>query len=214
MTIIAQAIDQPVITTYDTLQSDVASWLHRTDLGAQIPRFIALAEARIKALLWARQQDTVTVLPTVAGVAYVQLPADFLRVRALSIPDVVPQLSYVPPLDYQRDNYAGTSNAPHTYTIIGDRMYLGPKPDAAYGIEFAYQAFFRALSDVNQSNALLAKWPNLYLWATCAEGAKFCRDLESFQAFEASFGAALDAINQSEWNAPGALTVRADSKVC
>lgn len=44
---------------YATLQSTIADWLHRTDLTAQIPGFIELAEERINRALRVRQMETV-----------------------------------------------------------------------------------------------------------------------------------------------------------
>lgn len=210
MTIIAQALDQPSIANYITLQDDVAAWLHRTDLGAQIPRFIALAEDRIKARLWASIQDVAATLETVAGEGAIARPADFLHMRALSIPGLVSCITYVTPEQMSACYRQGNSATPRVYTLIGEEIHLGPVPDAVYPLAITYQARFLPLSDLHPTNALLAKWPNLYLWATCAEGAKFLRDLDAYQAFESSFDAALDAINKAEWNAPGALTVRTD----
>lgn len=202
------------LDTYDNLKLALADWMHRADLTGAIPDYIGLAEARIKALLWRPNEDQVTDLLTAAGVAYVSLPAGFLHARSLSIPNVMPVLAYVTPADYASRNYVGNSAGPREYTLMDGKIYLGPLPDRVYPLHLVYQGTFTPLSPLNQSNSLLAKWPNLYLWAALAEAASYCEDADKAARYEAKFRDALAGINQSEANGPGLLTITTDTRAC
>ena len=70
-------------TNYSELQTEVASWLDRSDLTAQIPAFIQLAEARINRKLRVRAMETV-VQHTMVGLSKrIALPTDYLQMRGL-----------------------------------------------------------------------------------------------------------------------------------
>ncbi len=62
------------ITTYTELQAAIASWLNRGDLTAQIPDFIALAEADINAQFDIRSIETDQALTAVVSSRFVPLP--------------------------------------------------------------------------------------------------------------------------------------------
>ena len=71
------------LSTYSELQTEIASWLDRSDLTAQIPTFIKLAEARINRTLRVRAMETV-VQHTMVGLSKrIALPSDYLQMRGL-----------------------------------------------------------------------------------------------------------------------------------
>ena len=55
------------ITTYATLQTAIANFLARSDLTAQIPDFITMAEARMNRELETRAQEKRSTATLVAG---------------------------------------------------------------------------------------------------------------------------------------------------
>ena len=65
------------ITTYTDLQAGIANFLARSDLSAQIPDFITLAEARLSRELETRSQEKRSVANLVVGDEYIYLPSDF-----------------------------------------------------------------------------------------------------------------------------------------
>ena len=65
------------ITTYSELQTAVANWLKRSDLTANIPDFIRLAEVRIKSLLDLMDLEVTAGLTVTQNSDTVALPADF-----------------------------------------------------------------------------------------------------------------------------------------
>lgn len=193
------------LTNYAELQESVASWMHRTNLTGNIPEFVTLAEARIKAILQAELQGKSGVLSTVNGQNYVTLPSDLLRAHSLSIPNTAPSIEYVTPDQLGATYFEGDVGIPSKYTIIGDRVYFGPTPDRVYSVFCVYQAEVPALTDLAPTNTLLTKWPNVYLWAILTEAAEYCRDREAQTSFNNRFGEAISAVNIIEWHKGGPL---------
>ena len=68
------------LANYTDLLASVASYLHRSDLTANIPDFVVLAEARISRDLRIRKQITTTNLTSVAGTKTLALPSDWLEI--------------------------------------------------------------------------------------------------------------------------------------
>lgn len=203
------------IDTYAALQASIAGWIHRTDLTALLPDFITLTEKRITTLLKARASESVTTISTVAGVATAALPASLLGIDSLSIDNVAPAIEYLPPgayfAHYPDVSYSG---APRHYTIVGEQIFFGPVPDAAYTIKCAMRASVVPLSDAAPTNALLAKWPNVYLYGALVEATDWTKDLEANAKYEGRFQEAIDGINKTDWHAGGPMRVRTDVRMC
>ena len=70
-------------TSYSTLKTKIGEYLARTDLDAQIPDFIRLAEERLRRDLRIRQMLKVATATTTADDSTVSLPADFLAMKDL-----------------------------------------------------------------------------------------------------------------------------------
>ena len=73
------------IATYTDLQTSIANFLARSDLTAQIPDFIALAEATMSRELETRSQEKRATANTVSGNEYLSLPTDLREVREVKL---------------------------------------------------------------------------------------------------------------------------------
>ena len=71
------------IGTYSELQTAVANWLDRSDLGSRIPEFITLSEARINRLLRVRLMENVKVISLISGSKRYPIPSDYLQLRTI-----------------------------------------------------------------------------------------------------------------------------------
>lgn len=199
------------LDTYPGLTASIADWMHRTNLAGVIPDCITLAEARIKALLKLRLQSVTATLPTVAGTDYATMPTDLLHVRSLSLPNVRPALTYVSPDKFNTDFADGRSAQPYRYTIIGDRIYFGPVPDAVYSATLVYEAKFLPLTADAPVNAVLTNWPNVYLWGALKEAANYSRNTELELKMDGDFLRAIEQANILDWDTPGTLRMRTDT---
>lgn len=199
------------LDSYTNLQAEIADWMHRNDLTGRIPTFITLAEARIKAMLELRLQSMTGTLNMVLGQSTAPAPTGLINVRSLSIPNVRPAITYVTPAKYSSAFGDARSGQPYNYTIVGDLMYFGPVPDAAYAANIAYEAEVIPLSDTTQSNIVLEKWPNVYLWGALKEAAKFSRNKAFEDSCDADFILAIDVANKLEWHSGGPMRMRVDT---
>lgn len=157
------------LANYADLQASIANWLSRTDLGAVIPDFIALAESSI--MTDVRLRPTVTTLATVANQAHVALPADWLEfvyVKYNSDP-----LRYIAP-DVLRQNNLLTGDLAH-YSVEGERLLLNPTPTSVLTLGVSYHAKLAALS-ATPTNWLLTAHPDVYLFKSMAMAYAYLQD--------------------------------------
>lgn len=156
------------ITDYTTLKAAIVRRLHRSDLTAQIPDYIALAEARFARDLRVRAMEAVGTVVFAAGDASKALPADFLELRSISLDSAVPvDMRYVTPQEIVLP--ASDNGQSYYYTIIGDDLYLAPVPDGGATVRIVYYARPAALSDANPANALLTAACDVYLYGALLE---------------------------------------------
>lgn len=196
--------------TYADLKISVATWLHRTDLTAMIPDFIALAEARLSADLDTRAMESRSTLTATSGNAWLTLPADLLEVRRLTVAtDPVRVLEYAAPDQITHDFNSGVTGIPNAYAVIGTQIQLAPTPDAAYDFELSYWQRIPALSNSNTSNWLLVASPACYLYGALCEAAPYMQDDERIAVWEGKYKQAVDDVNAIDWYSGSTMRVRA-----
>ncbi|HEX2726551.1 MAG TPA: hypothetical protein VHN20_12085 [Beijerinckiaceae bacterium] len=160
------------LSTSSDLQAAVADWLARADLGASIPDFVRLAEARLNLLLRCREMTASATLAPAAGICV--LPADFVEALAAvanagpsAVLEAVP-LSWG---DAQFPTYP--TGTPRYYALYGASLKTYPQSSATVTL-----TYLQALPPLaaNASNWLLAKAPGAYLYGALLEAAPFLDD--------------------------------------
>ena len=200
------------LTNYNELCNAVATWLHRDDLSASIPDFVALAEARLNRHLRMRQQMTTDTLAAVAGTATIVLPTDWLQTHRLRLVSPDKPIEFLTGALFEAKYRAADTGAPSHFTVEGASLVLGPKPDAAYSIDAVYFASIPALSASASSNWLLTAHPGLYLFAALAESAPFIGQDQRLAMWEAKYAAELQSAMDADRKARAsgsALRIRA-----
>lgn len=186
------------ITTYAELQTAVANWLHRDDLTAIIPDFIALAESRINCDLQANVKETDATLVTVIGQDYSALPTDFVSPIALNVLYSVGSVQEdVPQFLPQFLNVSTAQSAPYQWAISGDVISYGQPLDQAYTIIFRYLGKF-ALSATATTNWLLTNHPDVYLWGSLLEAAIYAQDNDNMSLYGGKFENSLKFVKRKE----------------
>jgi hypothetical protein len=197
------------ITNYAELQSSVANWLNRSDLTANIPDFITLAEAQMSTDLKTRSMETKVNLATVAGTKTVALPTDMLEMRRLQVVGTYNQpLSYRSPDELSIDYASNQSAQPIVFTVVGGNIELAPIPDAVYSLELTYQQRIPALSDLNTTNWLLTNWPNAYLYASLLAAMPFIMNDARLATWAQLYSQAVEGINGVDWYSGSTMKVR------
>lgn len=180
--------------TFATLKTDVADYLHRTDLTAKMAGFIALAEASIFRELPNIKAMAISVAGTTTG-EYGTLPTDFGSVVRVTITANSSEWS----LDYKAQDYTPTGQAyPEQYALENNKLRIwGSSTGQAYTLY--YIPNLAALSDSNTTNWLLTNAPDLYLYATALEAAKHIKDTNEIQLLAPMVAGLVDSVRrQSE----------------
>ena len=187
------------ITNYSGLKTSVANYLGRSDLTAQIPDFITLAEYRLQRNLRIRQMLKTATASTTGGDNTVGLPSDFLELRDIYI-DARPRftLSYLSPSAFSRDARAAESGRPNFYTLRAAEFELAPIPDSNYSLVMLYFAKPEVLSDSNASNVFLANAPDALLYGALLEAEPYLMNDSRIAIWSNFYNSALESLNISD----------------
>jgi hypothetical protein len=199
------------IATYTDLQTSIANFLARDDLTAQIPDFIALAEATMSRELETRSQEKRVTANTVSGNEYLALPTDLREVREIKLNTApLTVLRYYSPVALDEQYASEGGGKPKGYSIVGDEMKLRPVPDATYEVEIIYIGSIEALSAANLTNTILSRSPDAYLYGALAEAYAYLLDEARASQYMARFDKALAQIkvdNQRAHYGTGSLQI-------
>jgi hypothetical protein len=175
-----------MISDYSTLQSAVASWLHRADLAQRIPDFISLAGTRIAVDLRLSNQQKVVSGSSTGGV--IALPDDFRQAQALMIPwgNTERELPLRPPAAVPTVQGASTAGY-----VVGNTIVVNGE-DVTYRL--VYFSGVPALSDASPTNWVITTYPNVYLYASLLEAMPYLRDDARINVWGAGYQNAIGAL--------------------
>jgi hypothetical protein len=185
------------LADYTELQAAVGDWLNRADLAAQIPDFIALAEATIRRRL-RRTKIRATVTFTAASFP---LPSDCAELSSARLVTGIPgqdvplRIVTETALAEYRAATGSNSGRPIAASVIGPGLLLVPAPDTNYSAEIIYFSKLVSLSDAQPTNALLTEAPDLYLNGALVQASKFLEHDERIPVWTQSFQDAIDELN-------------------
>lgn len=198
------------INTYSKLKTSIANHLHRSDLSAVIPDFIALAESAIMAdiadlpeLLARATATTAAGNPLVDTVGIYALRDAWVNAEPVSIvqPGSIPS------------NVTDTGS-PSALCIEGSsslRVY--PIPDAAYAVDVLYVPVISPSlaggepSD-DATNWILQQHPGAYLHGALVQASAYIQDDARVQMWEMAYNQAITRIRIA--NRAGHTTMRLD----
>ena len=175
------------ITSYSTLQTEIANWLHRSDLTTYIQTFISLGEDRIYRDLRVGAMETALSDTISSGV--IAVPADYLELKFAYVVDTN---SYIlqrltPDALYQRYPERTSSSSPRYIAREGTNFIFGPYPNSNYTIKGVYYARLTKLSDSNTTNWFITDAPNLLLFSSLCEAAPFMQNDDRIGIWESKY---------------------------
>ena len=186
-------------TTYTELKASVADYLARTDLTAQIPDFITLAEKRLKRDLRIRQMLKVVTATTTAADSTVGLPSDFLSMRDLHVStNPVSSIEYLSPSNFYRNARTTESGVPTKYTVLAAEFQFAPIPDSAYTLSMLYYAAPPELSSSVSSNVFLVTCPDLLLYGALGEAEPYLLNDSRIQTWAALYDRGITSLSSSD----------------
>jgi hypothetical protein len=188
--------------TYATLKTDIAAWMHRSDLTAVIPSFVAMAETEIfkvsRPALRVREMETEADL-TVTGLV-ATIPSDYLEAKYIKQDNAGQRtLFYRPPEDWTQDHSG-------YFTVVGDEIRL-PTGFTA-DLKIVYYAKPAALSADGDTNSVLEAYYPAYLSAALKFAHIYAKDMEGAQVHASALSQFITDANAANRNVIGPLSVR------
>lgn len=185
------------LDTYDGLKGEIAGWLNRQDMEAVIPTFIRLLEAQVERSL--RVREMIARARAEITEEFTVLPQDFLAIEHAIVNNAKPiTLEWVPM--NQIDALQATLDPGELkyFTIIGDELEVAPFPQGASEIEVVYYRQLDKLSDARQTNWLLERHPDLYLYGTLMQAAPYLKNDERVGLWSSALDAILEQIRLAD----------------
>lgn len=180
--------------TYATLQTTVIDWLHRDNLAAKVPDFIALAEAAINRKLNIAPKEVDVPLAMTPGSRYVTYPTSMSEPIALWDETSQPRSQMTPMLPETLPVNNSVSGRPKYWAIDGARLAFERPADSAYSLTFRYVQDTN-LSNANPTNAVLTRAPDLYLYGALAQAAPYMRDDARIGFWKSEFARLLSEVH-------------------
>ena len=194
--------------TYTDLKAAVATWMKRTDLTAQIPDYITLAEKSFRKLAKLRPLEIEATLTGTPSSDVIALPSDFEQAIGLWDTSTNPRnpLGQRLPEALPVDSSPGT---PEYWAVDGTNVRFERPLDGAYTFALRYAQKF-ALSVSNPTNYVLTEYPNVYLFGALAEGSNDTFDDGRAAMWFQRFKSAVEAMNTAEGQRNRNVTLRTE----
>jgi hypothetical protein len=169
--------------------------LNRQDLSAQIPTFIQLAESDLNTRL--RCREMIVRATTTNDDEYVRLPLDYLEGINLQLVGGQSPLRYITLDEADIVNARQGYTSPTFYSLMNGAIELVPPPATGVDveIEMVYYGKITALSEANQTNWLLLKAPDVYLYGALVHAAPFLMDDQRISVFGSFYSQRVEALN-------------------
>ena len=186
------------IPDYPTLQTTVSDWLDRDDLAAKIPTFVQLCEAMFNRELRTPEMEDQTNLTFTGESA--ALPDDYLAMRSIYVAGSPerPLRGMAP--NAVHEEFDGTSGIPAAYVLQNGGISLVPPPNATTTVVLSYYARIQALSAANESNWLLDKYPDLYLYGTLYHAEIYLDNVTRAEQWRALLDDAMGRVKETTAN--------------
>lgn len=180
--------------TYANLQTEVVSWLHRPNMAARVPSFIALAEAAINRKLNIVPKEIEVPLVLTIGSRFVPKPIGMSQPIALWLEQEQPRKRLTAALPEAFEVNAPSRGAPSYWAIDGANIAFDVAADQAYQFSFRYVQDM-VLSDASPISELLTRAPDLYLYGALAQAAPYMRDDARVGMWESKFQSLLRQVH-------------------
>ena len=188
-----------MIHNYDSLKTEIYNWLLRevTDIVVtpdQIDNYISLCESELNRELKVRDLQETQSLTALAGDDYVTLPNNYQSMCAIQFNtspyDIEPMSSRA----NMKAQFTSEPSRPKAFFILGDKIIFNCSCDGDYTLELDYYKSIPAISSLNQTNNILTKYPDLYLYGALKQANLHIKDNEKLTNVGTVYSNAIDRI--------------------
>lgn len=183
-----------MITDYNSLQSEIATFLQRGDLTARIPTLIQLFEARLNRVTRDLMQDLKVSDTLLSGTSQIALPASFYEILNISANiDGVPEPVEKAQAEFFDETYV-LNTYPSHYNIVNGVINFDCVADKDYPINVRYLKGWSLASTL--TNTLLTQNPDLYLYGSLAIAELYIKNDPRVSLWKQLASEAIVEINQ------------------
>lgn len=186
--------------TYDSLVSDVMSYLERSDAQtlAKVPTFINLAESIISDELKILGQQQAVIANMTSGDPVIAKPARWRKTTSMNITIAgEKQPLLLRKYEYLRNYWPNqlAEDVPKYYADYNFNNWLvAPTPDAAYQFEVLYYEKVQPLDLANQVNFWTENAPQAMLYGTLLQAMPFLKNDPRLQLWQALYDRAIQTL--------------------
>ena len=184
------------LDTYVNLKASIRNWSHRNDMpDSLIDDFIDLTETAMWQLLEIRDMSARSTA-SMGATRFLALPDNFIKMRRLSIlsGNRVTDLKYATP---ESMHVVTETSEPRFFTVT-TQLEFDRVPDSTYTVEMTYFQELTALSDANTTNAVLTRFPDVYLSGALHYLYKFGNFDSESQDYLVKFSDAIKRANKQD----------------
>lgn len=190
------------LDNYDNLTKAISKRIERgTQLDTEIDDFILLAEKEMLAnpteSLKISEAETISTASTVITTRFLALPTGFKKSRnfSITINELVGKLLFRTPDQMKVRDGTGI---PCFFTIQGNEIAFDIIPEEVWEVTIDYFKDFTPLTVLNQTNIVLDKYPNIYLFGALRHAFIRAQDSEQESIYTINFASAIESANLSE----------------
>lgn len=183
------------ITDLTSLKAEIAGWLHRADLTAEIPGFIQLGENRIYRDLRVRQMET--SLSTAISSGTIAVPTGYVEMKYAYINGSPMVKLQRKDAEWIYHNYPTRSadGTPRYFAREAETFIFGPYPDSGYTVKGVY---YKKLAVLTTTNWLTDDVPDLILFASLCEAAPWTANDERIGLWEKKYAQIAARVQQQD----------------
>lgn len=191
---------------YAQLKTNIASWIHRSDLDSLIPTFIEMARSRI-----CHDLESMHIEKRYAATLtseYTTLPIDLVDIRSVKINQR--KINYFTEDQIVQNGYNDVTGNEAIYTIVANQIRIIGAPTAA-DFEIVYRYIPEAMSADDDKDVILANYSQLYIYACELEYLLYSENEERAAKVVNYYSDAIEQINTASNKArypSGSLSVR------
>lgn len=197
------------ITSYATLQDTVARWAGNssdTGFAEAVRDAIGICEGVFNSSL--RVPEMIKRGTLALDEPFEDLPPDFIeayQVYASGADGRLRPLGATSPEGVGYFTNRTAPVAPATYALIGNQIRSAPMPTDTTGltVEMVYYAQVPPLSDAAPANAVLARYPRLYLLGSLVGLEGYLVSVDQLAVWKQNFAEQLAAVNREAQNREG-----------
>ena len=189
--------------TYDNLKKAVLEQTHRRNLGTKFDDFLDITEVEIRSnpegSLKMNLNEKISTAQNTTTSRFLALPDGFQSSRkfSITIDDDIYGLKFRTPDQLIIRRATGT---PCFFTVRNNEIEFDILPDVIYTVTLTYTTDLTPLSPTNQTNDILTKYPNIYLYGCLKQASIFNEDVEQSIINDGLFLEAIDSANNAEHN--------------